>query len=236
MVLKIVRKSVAKIMGALAPLRWKEWNELNYWKKRKAAEGHLDNDHYEFFFTDHFGLDRDFFAGKRMIDVGCGPRGSLEWADMAAERVGLDPLADDYLELGAKNHAMRYVASGSESMPFSDEYFDVVTTFNSLDHVAELEPTITELIRILKPGGTLLLITDVNHDPTPMEPQAFGWEIVERFTPPLTLVTKQELEKKAGGVYESVREAIAYDFDDPTSRYGLVSAKFMAPGHSSPQD
>jgi hypothetical protein len=46
MVLKIVRKSVAKIMGALAPFRWKEWNELNYWKKRKAAEGHLGNDHY----------------------------------------------------------------------------------------------------------------------------------------------------------------------------------------------
>ena len=30
-------------------------------------------------------------------DIGCGPRGSLEWATMAAERVGLDPPVNKYL-------------------------------------------------------------------------------------------------------------------------------------------
>ena len=29
-------------------------------------------------------------SGMRVLDVGCGPRGSLEWATMAARRVGID--------------------------------------------------------------------------------------------------------------------------------------------------
>ena len=31
-------------------------------------------------YTVVFGLTRDDFAGKAVLDVGCGPRGSLEWA------------------------------------------------------------------------------------------------------------------------------------------------------------
>lgn len=50
-------------------------------------------------------------AGRRVLDVGCGPRGSLEWADRARVRVGLDPLVDAYRELGVADHAMGYVAA-----------------------------------------------------------------------------------------------------------------------------
>ena len=39
----------------------------------------------------YFNLDKSFYKNKRILDVGCGPRGSLEWDDMALERVGLDP-------------------------------------------------------------------------------------------------------------------------------------------------
>ena len=66
---------------------------MAYWRSRKAAEGVLTNSHYEFFFTAYFGSSADFYSGKRIFDVGCGPRGSLEWAEMTAERVGTDPLA-----------------------------------------------------------------------------------------------------------------------------------------------
>jgi len=54
------------------------------------------------------------------LDIGCGPRGSLEWADMTKERYGLDPLANEYLKLGADKHKMKYVASGAEKIPFED--------------------------------------------------------------------------------------------------------------------
>ena len=102
----------------------KEESELKYWKTRKEEEDKLGNDHYKFFYTENFGLSDEFFEGKRILDIGCGPRGSLEWADMTAERVGLDPLADEYLKLGASEHNMRYVKAYSEAIPFDDNYFE----------------------------------------------------------------------------------------------------------------
>src|SRR3569832_1883998 len=73
--------------------RLKEWKELRYWKKKQAAETDLTNHHYAWFYTACFGLGLDDYRGHKLLDVGCGPRGSLEWARSAAETVGVDPLA-----------------------------------------------------------------------------------------------------------------------------------------------
>jgi 2-polyprenyl-3-methyl-5-hydroxy-6-metoxy-1,4-benzoquinol methylase len=202
--------------------------ELSYWEERKRAEGTLENEAYAFYYTDHFGLPRSFYAGKRMLDVGCGPRGSLEWADMTAERVGLDPLADSYLELGAAEHAMTYVAAGSERIPFPDGHFDVVASVNSLDHVDDLDATIAELKRVLAPGGTLLLLTDVNHDPNVCEPQEFSWEIVGAFADELRVEEERHLERGAHGMLAALRSARPYD-DSRPHLAGILSVRFTKP-------
>jgi hypothetical protein len=81
-----------RIEARALPLYHKERNEIAYWRSRLAAEGQLTNERYFESYTSTFDLEPSFHAGKRILDIGCGPRGSLEWADMAAERVGLDPL------------------------------------------------------------------------------------------------------------------------------------------------
>jgi ubiquinone/menaquinone biosynthesis C-methylase UbiE len=207
----------------------KRASELLYWMYARARYGRFSNDHYIQIYTDHFGLSPAHYTGKRILDIGCGPRGSLEWAEMAAERVGLDPLADQYQSLGAANHRMQYVASGAESIPFPDGHFDVVCSFNSLDHVDHLDRVIAEIGRVVKPGGLFLLITDVNHAPTLTEPLTFSWDIVHRFIPPLELVEARRFEKKAGGVYQSLFRGTTYDDADSTSRYGILSARFRKP-------
>ena len=206
--------------------RSKGEHEFAYWKRRVATEGTLSNDHYVRFYTGQFGLTFDDYAAKRVLDIGCGPRGSLEWASMTLERVGLDPLADQYAALRTEPHAMTYVASGSEQIPFADGHFDVVSSFNSLDHVDDLDATIREIGRVVKTGGLFLLLTDVDHDPTPAEPIEFSFDIVERFTPPFELVEQHHYEKRGRGMYDSVEQAIAYDHSNPTRRYGILAAKF----------
>jgi ubiquinone/menaquinone biosynthesis C-methylase UbiE len=206
--------------------REKGWHELKYWKGRKAAEGELSNDHYGQFYTCHFGIDANFYSGKRVLDIGCGPRGSLEWANMAAERVGLDPLADEYVKLGARNHKMSYVTAPSEKIPFSNDHFDVVCSFNSLDHVDDLPAAVREIVRVLRPGGLFLLLTEVNHAPTNCEPQVFSWDIVKMFAPHLELIEERRYERKAQGMYQSISQNIPYDFKNPKKRYGILSAKF----------
>lgn len=203
--------------------------EWLYWLTARVRSGPLSNDHYVQFYTDHFGLSPAYYDGKRILDIGCGPRGSLEWAGNAAERVGLDPLAAHYQGLGAAKHQMRYVATGAESIPFPDGHFDVVCSFNSLDHVDSLDRVIAEIGRVVKPGGVFLLITDVNHAPTLTEPLSFSWDIVHRFIPPLELSDARRFEKRDGGVYQSLIRAAVYDDADPRPRYGILSARFRKP-------
>ena len=172
--LKLTKQAVGRILSN-APLQmrnyFKETNEFLFWRLQHVrSNGALYNGHMPYFFTDHFGLPVSYYQGKKVMDVGCGPIGTLEWADGVAERVGLDPLANKYLRLGAKNHKMNYVNAGSENIPFADGHFDIVTTFNSLDHVEDIEATIAEVCRVLKPDGDLLLIVEVNHEPTVTEP------------------------------------------------------------------
>jgi|tagenome__1003787_1003787.scaffolds.fasta_scaffold20828955_1 SAM-dependent methyltransferase len=202
--------------------------EMVYWTRKAVQQGALAHTHYRTFFTEAFGIEESFYDGKRLLDVGCGPRGSLEWADSASERVGLDPLADLYLKLGAEAHRMRYVAAPAEAMPFADGSFDVVSSFNSLDHVDDLDRTVAEIVRVLAPGGVFLLLTDVGHKPTIAEPRAFGWEVVKLFQPALRVDMEQHLEKAdSHAVYRSAREGVPYDHSDPKVRYGLLVARLV---------
>ncbi|NQT32167.1 MAG: class I SAM-dependent methyltransferase [Candidatus Omnitrophica bacterium] len=207
----------------------KEEHALKHWINRKTVEGTLKNAHYEQFFTVHFGLDRTFYNGKKILDIGCGPRGSLEWADMAGERVGLDPYSASYHELGADCHKMKYVAAPAEQIPFPDGHFDVVSSFNSLDHVDDLDKAVKEIIRIIVPGGLFLLLTEIRMYSTVCEPQIFGWDIVDDFLPGLKLIDQRHYEQSAGGMHESILADIPYDHTVEHHK-GILSAKFIKSG------
>jgi len=164
------KKEIKFIIGLLNLIRGsqkkKMAHELDYWKSRKKTEGILSHNHYKYFYTTHFGFDETFFNGKKILDIGCGPRGSLEWAEMTSERVGLDPLVRSYRRLGIDAHRMTYINARAEKIPFYDRYFDVVCSFNSLDHVDDLDLTVREIIRVIASGGLFLLLTQIGHAPT----------------------------------------------------------------------
>lgn len=202
--------------------------ELRFWTERRATVG-LSHQRYEYFYTEHFGFAPGFYRGKSVLDIGCGPQGSLEWAEGAARRVGLDPLAAAYRPLGTGAHRMAYVAAGAEHIPFPSGSFDVVCAFNALDHVDDLERTMAEIVRVVAPGGWFLLLSDLNHDPTICEPVSFSWEIVSRFQPALRLCEERHYEKTQEGMYQSIRAGAPYDHADPRKRYGILSAKFQKP-------
>ena len=182
----------------------KHSRELDFWKSRKEAEGQLGNSHYEYYYTTHFGIERQFYRDKRILDIGCGPRGSLEWADMAAERIGLDPLVSAYRKLGIDRHRMKYCSGHSERIPFPDAYFDVVTSVNSLDHVDDVKKTIQEITRVTKPYGIFLVVVEVNHRVRVCEPHKLRLDFITSFLPAFS-VTQSSL---CGG--DSTRSKIPY--------------------------
>jgi ubiquinone/menaquinone biosynthesis C-methylase UbiE len=143
---------------------------------------------------------------------------------MARRRVGLDPLAEDYRELGIEAHLMEYVAAGAEAMPFVDDSFDVVTSLNSLDHVDDLDATVAEIKRVLRPGGHLVLAVEVGHERTWTEPQALSWDVCALFGPELEVVRSHEYERKGDSLYADAWAGRVYDRNDSTPRPGLLVA------------
>tara|TARA_B110000967_G_scaffold185780_2_gene206359 strand:- start:504 stop:1052 length:549 start_codon:yes stop_codon:yes gene_type:complete len=179
-------------------------------------------------------MSKSDFDGKRVLDIGPGPRGSLEWADNAKLRVGLDPIADRYMDVGIVGQDMSYVMASSSKIPFPSNYFDIIVTLNALDHVKEMDSTITEIERVLRPGGFFLVQVDVQHSATPCEPQRLEWSFSDRFTQ-LNKLEEQHFEKFCNGCgSEGVGVVITkpgylnqpFDHTIKSDRYGVLLVKY----------
>lgn len=216
------------LVSSIAPVHWKEFNELAYWKGRKKIEGALTNDYYKYFYTTHFGLDDAFYMGKFILDIGCGPRGSLEWALMASRRIGLDPLANEYLHLGARDHRMEYLDGRVEDIPIASGKCDVIFSFNSLDHVDDIGQALKEIKRITRPEGYFLLLVEVNHPPTDCEPHNLSPdEIIEMLKPEFACESVRVYRRAGRGIYDSIESGTELDIREWQSAKGYMSAKFI---------
>ncbi len=218
---------LANIAMRVMPVRWKQYNELKYWKERKA-KGLLSDDNYKYFYTSHFGLDESYYSGKTILDIGCGPKGSLEWAAMAKRRIGLDPLAKEYLKLGAARHQMEYIDSPAENIPLQDSECDAVFSFNSLDHVHDIARTIKEIKRILRAGGIFLLLVEVNHPPTACEPHKLTpGRLIEWLKPEFVCKSLQLYRPAAKGMYASILANEVLPNPEDSEEIGYMSAHFV---------
>ena len=109
--------------------------------------------------------DRLTRPGSCLLDAGCGTGGFLRWAlDRGAfgTAAGVD-IAASAVEL-ARNRVPEadLRAAPLSAMPFDEGAFDLVVSHDVLQHVHEddVEPSLLELHRVLRPGGTLLLRTN----------------------------------------------------------------------------
>ena len=141
----------------------------------------------------------DFFEGKVVVEVGAGPVGFPD-ACPARISVGIDPLAERYArhDLLIPNTPAIYVTAGAERIPLLSSSADVVLLRNTLDFVEDPERALAEARRILAPGGTLIMMFDVEHAPSPTQPNALTVERVRAALPGITFVHERYWEEPFG--------------------------------------
>ena len=95
----------------------------------------------------------------RILDIGCGFGYFLKTCDENNwETYGVDFL---YALSVAKRftRAQLICQSAENPLPFSDEFFDIVTTFNVIEHLKNTLEFSKEAFRILKPNGMFVIET-----------------------------------------------------------------------------
>jgi 2-polyprenyl-3-methyl-5-hydroxy-6-metoxy-1,4-benzoquinol methylase len=103
-----------------------------------------------------------YAAGRDVLDVGCNTGyGTLRFAPVANRVVGVDVSrrAIEAARQRAPDGRPEFIVTTGFALPFPDASFDLVTCFQVLEHVPEPTAFLSELARITRPHGTIILAT-----------------------------------------------------------------------------
>lgn len=113
----------------------------------------------------HFAVQQlDIRPGERVLDVGCGTgvvtRMLAERAGVDGHVTGLDPSEAMLAEARrySQSPPIAWIAGEGEHLPFSDASFDAVTAQFSLRNMRDWSAGLQEMVRVLKPGGRLVVL------------------------------------------------------------------------------
>lgn len=166
-------------------------------------------------------------SGRWILDIGCG-RGELvcEAARRGAHAVGID-YAEAAIELSRKRRSQldedsrrrtKFLLADAKGLDFPDGSFDVIFLIDVYEHLHpyEIEQTLAEVMRVLRPGGKFIVHTGPN-----TWFYRFGYPLVREAA---RLLLRREFPEDLRGQYDDIMHV---NEQSPWSLYrGLKSAGF----------
>lgn len=101
-------------------------------------------------------------AGKRVLDIACGEGyGSAMLAQVAAETVGvdIDPATVDHANRIYARAGLSFTVGSCDEIPAKRHAFDVVVSFETIEHIEDHARFLREVRRVLRPGGLFICST-----------------------------------------------------------------------------
>lgn len=143
---------------------------------------------------------------KHYLEVGCGSGEVCRVVGRAAYVTGVDvsPIAINNAKKRQSGNEV-YVQTEAETLPFADNEFDGVYSFEFLEHSWRVKDALKEMVRVIKPGGFLLLSA----------PNGFSLDIhlhkraAVRFVEGVLAAVRLVMNKVAGSVCIPIKPDIA---------------------------
>ncbi|MEX2195823.1 MAG: class I SAM-dependent methyltransferase [Thermoleophilaceae bacterium] len=160
------------------------------------------------------GLQR----ARRALDLGCGD-GRLT-ADLAADEITAADVSRLALDRAAwRLPGARLVEVALDApLPFEDGEFDLVLCAETIEHVRDVQLLLSELRRVLEPGGRLAVTTPAHSRLTGLDVLVRGFE--RRFpplSPHLRFLTKRALAR--------LLDDLGFDVEGIARRGGTLLAR-----------
>jgi SAM-dependent methyltransferase len=108
-------------------------------------------------------IDFNGFAGKRLLEIGCGTGTDLiQFARGGATVTGID-LTPRSIEIARRRFDVYglvgdFAIGDAENLTFPDHSFDTVYSFGVLHHTPNTEAAVDEVHRVLRPGGCAIIM------------------------------------------------------------------------------
>src|SRR5258706_1819086 len=134
----------------------------------RLVPGTLAWDLYQVEHKQRYEWALDYCQGKRVLDVACGTAyGSTILAQSgAAHVVGVD-ISVEAIASNGKQPARLALANGDACcLPFDDDSFEVVVSFETIEHLVNPQLLLAEISRALRPGG-ICICSSPNRDFVP---------------------------------------------------------------------
>lgn len=113
--------------------------------------------------TEHlnrYSFAADFVNGKVVLDIACGEGyGANYLANIAKYVIGIDIDKEtiEYASRKYKRTNLTFNASSATTIPLESSSVDVITSFETLEHLVEQNEMLKEFKRVLKPNGVLII-------------------------------------------------------------------------------
>jgi len=126
-------------------------------------------------------------AGGTVLDVGCGPAEMVQsLLSLGCKFWGVDP-SPRMIEIcrtrfGAIEN-VNFVVGEAGQLNYPDEFFDAVLCMGVIDGLKNLDQVLAEIIRVAKPGGTVIITFANRHSP-------YAWWKAQVFYRALTLARR----------------------------------------------
>ncbi|MFV7768771.1 bifunctional demethylmenaquinone methyltransferase/2-methoxy-6-polyprenyl-1,4-benzoquinol methylase UbiE [Shewanella marisflavi] len=141
-------------------------------------------------------------------------------------QVTLADINDSMLKVGREKLRNRgvvgnvnYVQANAEALPFPDNHFDIITIAFGLRNVTDKDSAIRSMLRVLKPGGKLLILefSKPQHDLMRKVYDIYSFKVLPKMGDIIT---------QDAGSYEYLAESIRMHPDQETLKGMMVDAGF----------
>lgn len=119
-----------------------------------------------------------YAADKDVLDLGCNTGyGTRLIKEAGARVVGVD-VSPEAIDIARRQYGpagIDFICSDGGRLPFDDARFDIVTCFQVIEHIVDLEQFLGEIQRVVRPGGKVIFTTP--NGPLRLHPGTRPWNL-----------------------------------------------------------